>query len=188
MVEPTRPGEEVRRGRAPRSLAAQRLVASSHRARQRLRRSIGGARQGPRRQASRPGTSPSECLDDGGEHHALRGLRPRLQFASQVRRECTRLSTTKSRIVSRGFAEDPSRFRGNIRLSPEPAGLPLICGGGGNRSREGRTRPPSRPEAHPRFPSENGAPICPGESRRVRSVWSPWTPRGRERCALRLWG
>ncbi len=41
----------------------------------------------------------------------------------------------------------------------------------------------------PRFPSENGAPICPGESRRVRSIWSFFGPLGplarRERRAFR---
>jgi hypothetical protein len=32
---------------------------------------------------------------------------------------------------------------------------------------------PTRDQRHiPRFPSENGAPICPGESMRVRSIWS----------------
>jgi hypothetical protein len=49
-------------------------------------------------------------------------------------------------------------------------------GGGGNRSRQGRSRFHSGLEAHPPFPSENGAPICPGESMRVRSIWSPWAP------------
>jgi hypothetical protein len=55
-------------------------------------------------------------------------------------------------------------------------------GGGGNRSREGRSRPSSGPEASLRFPSENGVPICPGESRRVRpevpagAAGLPWWP------------
>jgi len=40
----------------------------------------------------------------------------------------------------------------------------------------------------PRFPSENGAPICPGESRHVHLVWSFFGPlgplAGRERQTL----
>jgi hypothetical protein len=78
--------------------------------------------------------------------------------------------------------------------STQRGGQPLLEAAGIEAAKDGSasTREQRRT---PRFPSENGAPICPGESRRVRSVWSflgvgwvgahPW-PELRLPCAAPL--
>jgi len=66
----------------------------------------------------------------------------------------------------------------NVRSGFDTRWRATSTGSGGNRSREGRIRVPSGPEVHPCFPSGNGAPICPGESRRIHSIWSFFGPLG----------
>ena len=61
--------------------------------------------------------------------------------------------------------------------STEGGGQPRLEAAGIEAAKAGSA--PTRGQRHtPRFPSENGAPICPGESMRVRSFWSFFGPLG----------
>ena len=68
--------------------------------------------------------------------------------------------------VHEGEEVDASAFKALIR---QAAGIEAAKGGSASTRDQ-------RPTPH--FPSENGAHICPGESMRVRSIWSFFGPLG----------